>query len=121
VNANALLQLLRLLARTPQPSVANSRHLVKSADNIPKSVDKKMDEQMPSNGHVEPGISVRMGPVEDMDVDTPSANGTSNGKRKARSSLTGAKTYKEASSSDDDDKPLVRSTLALILQYADST
>lgn len=89
--------------------MANPRHVVKSADVIPKSVDQTMDKQIPSNGHVEPGVSIRMGPVEEMDIDTPPANGTSNGKRKARSSLTNGKTYKEASSSDDDDKPLVRS------------
>jgi len=68
-----------------------------------------MDKQIPSNGHVEPGVSIRMGPVEEMDIDAPPANGTSNGKRKARNSLTNGKTYKEASSSDEDDKPLVRS------------
>ncbi|KAF1949423.1 DNA topoisomerase 1 [Byssothecium circinans] len=61
-----------------------------------------MDKQTPSNGHVEPGVSIRMGPVEDMDVDPPA---NTNGKRKARGSLNAAKTYKEASSSEDE-KPL---------------
>jgi DNA topoisomerase-1 len=64
-----------------------------------------MDKQVPSNGHVEPGISIRMGPVDDMDVDT---NGNANGKRKSRGSIPTGKSYKEQSSSeDDDDKPLV--------------
>ena len=64
-----------------------------------------MDKQAPSNGHIEPGISIRMGPVDGMDVDTP--NGTANGKRKSRGSIPTA-TYKEQSGSDeDDDKPLV--------------
>ena len=55
-----------------------------------------------TNGHVAPGVSVRMGPVEDqMDVDKP-ANGT-----KRKTSMTNGKTYKEASESDDD-APLVR-------------
>jgi DNA topoisomerase-1 len=68
-----------------------------------------MDKRNPSNGHVEPGISIRMGPVEDMDVDSPAVgNGHLNGKRKSRGSTTNGKTYKEASSSSDDDKPLVR-------------
>lgn len=64
-----------------------------------------MDKQAPSNGHVEPGISIRMGPVDDMDVDAP--NGNANGKRKSRGSIPTA-SYKERSGSeDDDDKPLV--------------
>ena len=72
------------------------------------AADKAMDNRTP-NGHTEPGVSIRNGPVEEMDVDTPKVNGNANGKRKSRASLTNGKTYKEASSSDDDDKPLVRS------------
>jgi hypothetical protein len=91
-------------------TMTNSHTSVKSDERIPKSLDQTMDKQIPSNGHVEPGVSIRMGPVEEMDIDPPPTNGTSNGKRKARSSLTNGRTYKEASSSDDDDdKPLVRS------------
>jgi DNA topoisomerase-1 len=89
--------------------MANSPHLVvKSDDRVSKQIDRAMDKQTPSNGHVEPGLSIRMGPVDDMDVDAPATNGNANGKRKARASLTN--TYKEASS-EDDDKPLVRSTI----------
>jgi DNA topoisomerase-1 len=81
-----------------------------SNDRISKDEDKAMDKQVPSNGHVEPGISIRMGPVDDkMDVDEPATNGNANAKRKARSSITNGKSYKDASSSEDDDKPLVRS------------
>ncbi|KAF2025223.1 hypothetical protein EK21DRAFT_104108 [Setomelanomma holmii] len=78
-----------------------------SNDRISKDEDKAMDKQLPaSNGHVEPGISIRMGPVDDkMVVDEPATNGTANAKRKARSSITNGKSYKNASSSDDD-KPL---------------
>ena len=83
--------------------------VVKSDDRVSHQVDRAMDKQTPSNGHVEPGLSIRMGPVEDMEVDAPVTNGNTNGKRKARSSLTN--TYKEASNSEDDDKPLVRSTV----------
>ncbi|KAF2266053.1 DNA topoisomerase 1 [Lojkania enalia] len=80
---------------------------VKSQDRITKNVDRAMDKQTPSNGHIEPGVSIRMGPVEDMDVDVPLTNGNVNGKRKSRVSLTNGKSYKEASSSEeDDDKPL---------------
>lgn len=66
-----------------------------------------MDAQVPSNGHVEPGISIRMGPVDDMEVDAPATNGNVNGKRKGRNSIPNGKSYKDASSSEDDDKPLV--------------
>jgi DNA topoisomerase-1 len=80
-----------------------------SNDRITKAEDQAMDKQVPSNGHVEPGISIRMGPVDAMDVDAPATNGNANGKRKARGSLNNGKTYKDASSSEEDDKPLVRS------------
>ena len=86
--------------------------LVKSNATIPKAVDKAMDAQIPSKGHVHPGISIRMGPVEDMDVDEPVTNGNAHAKRKARTSIPNAKSYKDASSSEDDDKPLVRTLLA---------
>ncbi|KAI4648213.1 hypothetical protein J4E93_004625 [Alternaria ventricosa] len=80
----------------------------KSNEQITKEEDRKMDAQVPSNGHIEPGISIRMGPVADddkMDIDAPETNGA-NGKRKSRSSVTNSKSYKDASSSEDDDKPL---------------
>lgn len=54
---------------------------------------------------VQPGISIRSGPVDEMDVDPPHTNGQTNGKRKARAS--NGQSYKEHSSSDDDDQPLV--------------
>jgi hypothetical protein len=82
---------------------------VKSSATIPKSVDKAMDKANPSNGNLNAGISIRNGPVvEKMDVDeqAPATNGTSNGKRKSRGSIQ--KKYKEATSSEDDDIPLVR-------------
>jgi DNA topoisomerase-1 len=69
-----------------------------------------MDAEAPSNGHIEPGISIRMGPIDDnkMDVDAPETNGNASVKRKARTSVANSKSYKDASSSEDDDKPLVR-------------
>ena len=74
-----------------------------------------MDAEAPSNGHVEPGISIRMGPIDDskMDVDAPETNGNANGKRKARTSVGNSKSYKDASSSEDDDKPLVGSLVPI--------
>ena len=84
----------------------------KSMDTIPKSVDKAMGKPSAKNDHVKPGISVRYGPVDDMDVDGPATNGASNGtlnaKRKSRSSIGNSKSYKEASSESEDDRPLVR-------------
>lgn len=65
----------------------------------------KMDDTR-VNG-VNPGVSVRMGPVDDaMDIDAPAAT---NGTKRRKSSMNG-KTYKDASESDDDDIPLVRHT-----------
>jgi hypothetical protein len=81
---------------------------VKSSKTISSSVDRAMDKEVPSKGHLDAGISLRMGPVQEMDVDdTPAVNGYANGKRKSRGSIGGQKKYKEASSSDDE-TPLVR-------------
>jgi len=68
-----------------------------------------MDKQLPANGHVEPGISIRMGPVDNMDVDGP--NGTANGKRKSRGSIPNVSYKDHSGSEDEDDKPLVGSPL----------
>lgn len=68
-----------------------------------------MDKANPPNGDLDAGISIRNGPVvEDMDVDeqAPATNGSSNGKRKSRGSIQ--KKYKEETSSEDEDVPLVR-------------
>lgn len=77
---------------------------VKSKPRVSKNEDKEVGK-IP-NG-VKPAVSMRMGPVQDMDIDAPAkANGVAaiNGKRKSRGS--GAM-YKEASSSDDEeDVPL---------------
>ena len=91
---------------------------VKSKDRISKDVDRAMDKEIPSNGHVEPGISIRNGPVDAMDVDEPATNGNANSKRKARSSITNGKIYKDQSSSEDDDKPLVRTITQLLCPSA---
>lgn len=83
----------------------------KSNNTIPKSVDKAMDRILPSGAHTEPGISIRNGPAEEMELDEPiaqesKAKGAVTGKRKSRTSAV--KTYTETSTaSDDDDKPLV--------------
>ena len=78
-----------------------------SKDTISKSVDSAMDEAIPSRKGVAPGISIRNGPVEEMDIDEPEVNGNPAGKRKSRQSLTNGKSYNEMSS-DEDDEPLVR-------------
>lgn len=79
----------------------------KSKDIVPKSLDKAMDKANPDAENAAPGISIRNGPLVEMDVDEPEIKGLeTNGKRKSRHSH--AKSYKESSDEDDeDDKPLV--------------
>ncbi|KAF2772070.1 DNA topoisomerase 1 [Teratosphaeria nubilosa] len=77
----------------------------KSKETISKKDDAAMSNGT-TNGHAKPGISLAMGPVEEMDVDKPETNGaTTNGtsatKRRA-SSMANGKSYKDASDSDDD-------------------
>jgi DNA topoisomerase-1 len=95
-------------------AMLTSGSLVKSKDRIPKSLDKAMDKRIPSsNGHAAPGISIRNGPVDDIGVvdDAHQTNGVANGKRKSRASIVSSKSYRDFSSSDDDDdKPLVRTS-----------
>ena len=73
-----------------------------------------MDKAIPSNGHLEPGLSIRNGPLEEMEVDDDcqppkrETNGHVTGKRKSRQSLSNGTNYKEASSdSEEDAKPSV--------------
>jgi len=70
-----------------------------------------MEKAIPGNGRVMPGLSIRNGPLEE--IDTPmldlngiEANGAGLPKRKAREGLAQL-SYAETESSDDDDKPLV--------------
>ena len=63
-----------------------------------------MDKSTPVGKNAAPGISIRNGPVQEMDIDVAPK---STSKRKARESLSNGKSYKEASESEDD-KPLVR-------------
>ncbi|KAI9806866.1 MAG: DNA topoisomerase 1 [Piccolia ochrophora] len=76
-----------------------------SKESIPKSLDRAMDDSQPSMNGTAPGISIRNGPVDEMDVDIPERkvmlNGAANGKRKSRQSLSNGVNYKEASSEDD--------------------
>lgn len=70
-----------------------------------------MDKQT-SSRVTAPGISIRNGPVEEMDVDDadkePRTNGVGTAKRKARNSVINGKSYKDSTSSEsDDNKPLV--------------
>lgn len=68
-----------------------------------------MDKANPPAVHGAPGISIRNGPVDEMDIDEPVVKGNANGKRKARSSVGNGKSYKEASEEDDEEgKPMVR-------------
>lgn len=89
--------------------------IAKSNEQITKEEMKTMDAEIPSNGHVEPGISIRMGPVDNdkMDIDAPETNGNAGAKRKSRGSIPNGKSYKDASSSEEGAKPLVRSFMRL--------
>ncbi|KEQ95675.1 hypothetical protein AUEXF2481DRAFT_29103 [Aureobasidium subglaciale EXF-2481] len=58
-----------------------------------------MDDTDTSTNDLNPGVSLRMGPVDEMDVDSPATNG--NG-IKRKSSMNG-KSYKDTTESDDDD------------------
>ncbi|KAK5113117.1 hypothetical protein LTR62_003696 [Meristemomyces frigidus] len=84
----------------------------KSKDTISKAVDAAMDKQAPTNGHVAPGISMAMGPVEVMDVDQPTTNGS-----KRKSSMANGKTYKDES--DSDDAPLTKKRKTKVLDSDD--
>ncbi|KAJ5763503.1 hypothetical protein N7533_002184 [Penicillium manginii] len=59
-----------------------------------------------TNGTVEPGVSIRFGPVQDKDVDMEDADAHGVSKRKSRASIDNKKTYAEPESSDEDDQPL---------------
>ena len=74
-----------------------------SSAKIPPSLDKRMDKTLPANGPIQPGISMRNGPVKE-DTEMKEVNGTAaSAKRKAS-----RPSYAEEESSDDD-KPIVRS------------
>jgi DNA topoisomerase-1 len=70
-----------------------------------------MDSANPPPKNAAPGVSIRNGPILEMEIDGPVVNGTeingnAGGKRKARSSTGQQKSYKEASD-EEDEKPLV--------------
>ena len=74
-----------------------------------------MDKANPVGKNTAPGISIRNGPVEEMDLNGPSMNGFGpNGtkKRKARDSIGKTKNFHQDNDEDGDEKPLVR--LALV-------
>lgn len=79
----------------------------KSKATITPSLDKAMDKANPTPENAAPGISIRNGPMVEMDIDGPGVN-KDTGKRKARNSSGQRKSYKEPTDDDDDDeKPLV--------------
>ncbi len=71
-----------------------------------------MDKANPMPKNPAPNISIRNGPVMEMDIDGPSTdrletNGRDKCKRKARNSNGQRKSYQEETDEDDDEKPLV--------------
>ena len=76
----------------------------KPKDTIPKSLDKAMDTSNKPAKHAAPGISIRNGPVEDTTaINYPETNG----KRKARASMSNGVSYKDESDDPEDPIPLV--------------
>ena len=68
-----------------------------------------MDKAIPPVANGAPGISIRNGPMDEMDVDSPESKMHASTKRKARASLGYGPSYKEASDEDEEDeKPMVR-------------
>ncbi|KAJ5084872.1 DNA topoisomerase 1 [Penicillium alfredii] len=86
---------------------ANGRANAKS--NV-KSPDVKMEDASApiANGHIDPGVSIRFGPVQDKDVNMEDAEGDARGlsKRKSRASVDQKKFYIEPESSEEEDQPL---------------
>lgn len=88
-----------------------------SSAKIPSSVDRQMDKQIPTNGVVQPGISMAHGPVTESDthmtgVHAAITNGAAPAKRKARESIA-RPDYADAESSDDE--PMVCALNPLLL------
>lgn len=69
-----------------------------------------------TNGDLDPGLSVRFGPVRGKDVEMKDVDGPALSKRKSRASIDNKKSYAEPESSEDD-QPLVRYTLARNSSY----
>ncbi|KAJ5573425.1 uncharacterized protein N7459_007852 [Penicillium hispanicum] len=61
-----------------------------------------------ANGDLDPGVSIRFGPVQDKDVEMKDADGEVRGpsKRKSRTSIDQPKSYAESESSEEEDEPL---------------
>lgn len=74
-----------------------------------------MEDANEANGQVDPGISLRFGPVksEDVQMEDAEADGNALGpsKRKSRASTSQKMSYAEPESSEEEDKPLVRYAL----------
>ena len=89
-----------LLALVPSPTL--------SKDIVAKKVDQAMDKTLPPSSDIQPGISIRNGPIQEIEM--ADANGVeTNGdttKRKSRGTMH-RPSYAEAESSEEDDKPLV--------------
>jgi hypothetical protein len=79
-----------------------------SSAKIPASLDKQMDKSQPTNGEIQPGISISHGPVKE-DTEMQDLNGTGAQKRKVS-----RPSYADAESSDDD-LPIVRYGLLRLL------
>ncbi|CAG8092937.1 unnamed protein product [Penicillium olsonii] len=86
-----------------QPTDLSS--LIPLATSQPADTEMANSSPAGANGHVDPGVSIRFGPVEDKDVKMEDVedDALSAGKRKSRASTGGKKSYTEAESSEEDE------------------
>ncbi|KAL2041401.1 hypothetical protein N7G274_005783 [Stereocaulon virgatum] len=92
------------LAKGPKNKGIMNGTAHKSSDIIPKSVDRAMDKANPPVANGAPGISIRNGPMDQMEIDRPEINGKASSKRKSRGSMGKGRSYKEASDEEDEDE-----------------
>ncbi|KAI9684090.1 MAG: DNA topoisomerase 1 [Trizodia sp. TS-e1964] len=95
------------LLRTRKVNTSVISHSSKAT--FPADADTTMEDSMTSNTSLQPGISIRNGPME-MEVDSPEnqkpyANGTGSRKRKPSRSATNQRNYDETMSSEDSEAP----------------
>ena len=91
----------------------NAMSLTPFLDILGTRTDPKMRRATQTNGHVDPGVSIRFGPVKAnndvvMEDAGAEADDAAAPKRKSRASIGQRKSYVEPESSEEDDQPLVR-------------
>lgn len=96
---------------TPHLNIITSSRLP-SIDHSSISTNLTWNGATETNGHVDPGVSIRFGPVKfenDVEMADADAQAGAASKRKSRNSVGQIKSYAEPESSEED-QPLVRHT-----------